>query len=111
MDEQLLREFLAEAEDLIEVLLGDIQALRARKGEGRARRDLVARIFRHVHTIKGSAAAADLSAMAELAHEFENLLDGVRLGRVHVDDSVLDALDEAAGALSHALASASRNEN
>jgi two-component system chemotaxis sensor kinase CheA len=106
MDEQLLREFLAEAEDLIEVLAGDIQALRSRRSEGRARRELVARIFRHVHTIKGSAAAVGLDQMAELAHEFENLLEGVRLGRVGVEDSVLDAFEEAASALEQTLSAA-----
>jgi two-component system chemotaxis sensor kinase CheA len=111
MDEQLLREFLAEAEDLIEVLLGDIQALRARRSEGRARRDLTARIFRHVHTIKGSAAAVGLTEMAELAHEFENLLEGIRLGRVRVEDSVLDTLDEAAQALEQTLSAAVHKES
>jgi two-component system chemotaxis sensor kinase CheA len=110
MDEQLLREFLAEAEDLIEVLAGDTQALRARRSEGRARRELVARIFRHVHTIKGSAAAVGLTVMAELAHEFENLLEGVRLGRIAVDDSVLDAFDEAASALEQTLSAAVRGD-
>lgn len=110
MDEQLLREFMAEAEDLIEVLLGDIQALRVRRHEGRARRDLIGRIFRHVHTIKGSASAVELTAAAELAHEFENLLEGVRLGRILVDDSVLDTFDEAASALSQTLAASARNE-
>ncbi|HEX8745991.1 MAG TPA: chemotaxis protein CheA [Pyrinomonadaceae bacterium] len=110
MDEQLLREFLAEAEDLIEVLAGDIQALRSRRSEGRARRELVARIFRHVHTIKGSAAAVGLTLMAELAHEFENLLEGVRLGRVGVDDSVLDAFDEAASTLEQTLSAAVRGD-
>ncbi|MBD0371071.1 MAG: chemotaxis protein CheA [Pyrinomonadaceae bacterium] len=111
MDEQLLREFLAEAEDLIEVLAGDTQALRARRNEGRARRELVARIFRHVHTIKGSASAVGLTEMAELAHEFENLLEGVRLGRVQVEDSVLDAFDEAASALEQTLSAAVRGES
>lgn len=110
MDEQLLREFMAEAEDLIEILLGDIQALRAHHNEGRARRDLVARIFRHVHTIKGSAAAVDLTATAELSHEFENLLDGVRLGRILVDDSVLDTFDEAAAALGQTLVAYARGD-
>jgi two-component system chemotaxis sensor kinase CheA len=110
MDEQLLREFLAEAEDLIEVLAGDIQALRTRRNEGRARRELIARIFRHVHTIKGSAAAVGLADMAELAHEFESLLEGVRLGRITVEDSVMDAFDEAASALEQTLSAAVRNE-
>jgi two-component system chemotaxis sensor kinase CheA len=80
MDDELLSEFLAEAEDLIELLYADIASLRARGAEGRARRALVGRIFRHVHTIKGSASAAGLEATGGLAHEFETLLDGVRMG-------------------------------
>src|SRR5256714_11320244 len=95
MDDRLLSEFLADAEYLIEELYGDVAALRARRGEGRARRALVGRIFRRVHTIKGSASAAGLEAVAGLAHEFESLLDAVRAGRAVVDDEVLAAFDEA----------------
>ncbi len=110
MDDQLLREFLAEAEDLIEVLFGDIQILRARHTEGRTRRELVGRIFRHVHTIKGSAAAAGIEATGEIAHEFETLLDGVRMGRVVVDVPVLEAFDEAVTAIAQSLSAVARGE-
>ncbi|MGH9903010.1 MAG: Hpt domain-containing protein [Pyrinomonadaceae bacterium] len=110
MDDQLLREFLAEADDLIEVLFADIRALRARHADGPARRELVGRIFRHVHTIKGSAAAAGLAATGEIAHEFESLLDAVRMGRVAVDAAVLDALDEAVQAVAAALGAVARGE-
>lgn len=103
MDAQLLREFLAEAEDLIEVLIGDTQTLRARRGEGRARRELIGRIFRHVHTIKGSAAAAGLDVVAEIAHEFESLLDQMRLGQTSVDDAALDVFDDATNAIAQSL--------
>ncbi|MCA1634539.1 MAG: Hpt domain-containing protein [Acidobacteria bacterium] len=108
MDDQLLREFLAEAEDLIEALYADLALLRERRGEGRARRELVGRIFRHVHTIKGSAAAAGLESASHLAHEFETLLDAVRLGRVAVEEPVLEAFDEALGAVSADLNAAAR---
>jgi two-component system chemotaxis sensor kinase CheA len=110
MSDQILREFLAETEDLLEVLFGDLQALRVRHTEGRARRELVGRIFRHVHTIKGSSATIELNGVARIAHEFETLLDSVRLGRVAVDDAVLDALDDAANVLSQSLESAARGE-
>ncbi len=108
--DQLLREFLGEAEELIEVLNGDLEALRARRGDGRARRELVARIFRHVHTLKGSSASVELEAVAEVAHEFETLLDGVRLGRVSVDDAVLDTFEDGASALSQMLRAAAVDE-
>lgn len=103
--DQLLREFLGEAEELIEVLVGDMQALRARREEGRARRELVGRIFRHVHTLKGSSAAVEVEAVTVVAHEFETLLDGIRLGRVAVDDAALDTFEDAVSAISQMLRS------
>lgn len=110
MDTSILREFLAEAEDLLEVLFGDLQALRARRNEGRARRELVGRIFRHVHTLKGSSATVELEAVTKLAHEFESLLDGVRLGSIPLSDEVLDAFDAGLTAISQHLAAVSRAE-
>ncbi|HWS89349.1 MAG TPA: ATP-binding protein [Pyrinomonadaceae bacterium] len=103
MDERLLREFLAEAEDLIEGLYGDVAELRARRGEGPARRELVARTFRHVHTLKGTASAAGLEAAGRVAHEFESLLDAVRRGGAPLDEEALDASEEAVGALAESL--------
>lgn len=110
MDEQLLRDFLAEAEELVEALFDDIRTLRGRRGQGRARRELVARIFRHVHTVKGSASAAGLEEVGRLAHELETLLDGVRAGRVELDAEVLDAAEAAVEAASALLAGAGRGE-
>jgi two-component system chemotaxis sensor kinase CheA len=108
MDERLLREFLAEAEDLIEELYGDVAELRERRGDGPARRELVARTFRHVHTVKGTAAAAGLDTAGRVAHEFESLLDAVRRGRAPLDEEALDACEEAVGALAESLDAAAR---
>lgn len=110
MDEQLLREFLAEAEDLIEVLFGDIQTLRARHTEGRARRELVGRIFRHIHTVKGTASAAGLEVTGQIAHELETLLEAVRMGHVALDEAVLDAFEDAAQAVAESLNRVVRGE-
>jgi two-component system chemotaxis sensor kinase CheA len=108
MDERLLREFLAEAGELIEGLYGDIAELRERRGEGPARRELVARVFRRVHTVKGTAAAGGLDAAGRIAHEFESLLDAVRSGAATLDDEALDAFEEAAGAVAESLDDAAR---
>src|SRR5689334_15289144 len=110
MDISILREFLAETEDLLEVLFGDLQALRARHMEGRARRELVARIFRHVHTIKGSSATIELEVITKLAHEFESLLDDVRMGRVSLSEETLDAFDAGANAISQSLSAVMRDQ-
>nr|MDQ3746324.1 Hpt domain-containing protein [Acidobacteriota bacterium] len=108
MDDQLLSEFLAEAEGIIEGLHADLASLRARRAEGRARRELVGRIFRQVHTVKGTASSAGLDATEQVAHEFESLLDALRMGRAPVDDAALDAAEEAVGALAATLSAAAR---
>lgn len=110
MENPILREFVAETEDLLEILFGDLQTLRARHPEGRSRRELVGRIFRHIHTIKGSSATLELDTIARIAHEFETLLDEVRLGRIKIDDDILNAFDAGAGAISQALHATARAE-
>ncbi|PYT01226.1 MAG: hypothetical protein DMF65_07980, partial [Acidobacteria bacterium] len=110
MDDRLLSEFLSEAEDLLEELYADVARLRARRSEGRARRELVGRLFRHVHTFKGTASAAGLDAAGALAHEFETLLDAVRLGRAAADDAVLDAFEDATAALAESVGASASGE-
>jgi two-component system chemotaxis sensor kinase CheA len=112
MDDQQLREFLAEADERIETLFADVERLRRTPAaEGRARRALVARIFRHVHTLKGSAATLpQLAALSRLAHEFENLLDAVRGGRAPLTDAAVDVCEDATNALSLVLERAARGD-
>jgi two-component system, chemotaxis family, sensor kinase CheA len=106
MDDQVLSEFLAEAEELIESLYSDLKLLRERRNKGKERRELVGRIFRYVHTIKGSSAAAGLESTSHIAHEFESLLDAIRMGRVSVTDDVLVVSDDAVAAIAQSLRSA-----
>ncbi|HEV2763829.1 MAG TPA: ATP-binding protein, partial [Pyrinomonadaceae bacterium] len=108
MDEQLLQDFLADAEELTEELFADIASLRARHGEGRARRELLGRVFRRVHTVKGTAHAAGLAGVGGLAHEFESLLEVVRKGRAPLSAEVLDAFEDAAEGLASSLSSVAR---
>ncbi|HEV2800094.1 MAG TPA: ATP-binding protein [Pyrinomonadaceae bacterium] len=115
MDEQLLREFLAEADERVEALFADVERLRrVSASDGRARRELVARIFRHVHTLKGSASTlhelAELAALGRLAHEFENLLDAARQGRAPLTDAAIDVCEDATQALSLLLEQAARGD-
>ncbi|MBA2341560.1 MAG: chemotaxis protein CheW, partial [Pyrinomonadaceae bacterium] len=63
------------------------------------------------HTIKGSSLSIELHAVAQVAHEFETLLDAVRMGRVEVGDTVLDAFDEAANMIGHELSRVARGES
>jgi len=101
--DQTQREFLVEVEDLVEQIFADLDELRATKTDGRARRELIDRIFRRVHSVKGSAASSGLEIVSHIAHEFENLLAEIRAGRVLVDDKVLDTCESAVEALSESL--------
>jgi two-component system chemotaxis sensor kinase CheA len=104
--DQTQREFLVDIEDLVEQVFTDLDELReakAAKHAGPAQRELIHRIFRRVHSIKGSAASCGLEVVNQIAHEFENLLDEVRAGRVVVDDMLVDTFERATEALSESL--------
>src|SRR4051812_21011016 len=100
-EEQAL--FVADAREIIDRLYRDVEELRAARQEGRRRRELAAQIFRRMHTLKGSGASLGFDSISEIAHEFESVLDGARLGRIELTPAVLetfeDALDEIARSL------------
>src|SRR5258707_397018 len=98
-------QFISDARELIEKLYSDLEQLRSARSQGRQRRELAARIFRRVHTLKGSAGSFGLGAVGRIAHNFEGVLDGVRLGRVEITDAVLDAFEDGTDAIARALES------
>src|SRR5215213_3282275 len=68
------------------------------EGDPRSR-EAVEGLFRAVHTIKGMSATMGYRAVADLAHEMEDLLDRVRLGRMTADPELVDTLFAACDAL------------
>ncbi len=100
--EQPQQQFLSETEDLIEQVFVALDELREQVPAAQ-QQELIAGIFRHVHRIKGSAASFGFSGLAEIAHEFEHMLEAIRSERVTVTDAVLDTCDNAATALSESL--------
>lgn len=101
--DQTQREFLVEIEEHVEHLFADLDELRIVGDAGPARRQLINRIFRRVHSIKGSAATCGLEAVSQIANEFENLLVEVRAGRVLIDQAVVDICESATEALAESL--------
>jgi two-component system, chemotaxis family, sensor kinase CheA len=107
--DQTQREFLVELEQLVELIFVDLDDLRLSLTDGRERRearDLVDRIFRRVHSLKGSALSSEVGGVSQIAHEFENLLDAVRSGQTALDDFVLDTCVSATEALHESLSQA-----
>ncbi|MBA2703950.1 MAG: Hpt domain-containing protein [Blastocatellia bacterium] len=96
-------EFLIEIEELIEKVFSDLDQLRENSANQNSRRQSIDQLFRHVHSVKGLSAAVGLEAVSHIAHELETLLDGLRLGRVAVDEQVLQISENAVDALAESL--------
>ena len=63
----------------------------------------VSGLFRAIHTVKGMAATMGYTAVAELAHRMENLLDALRQGRVAAGAAVFQLMFRAVDALTRAV--------
>lgn len=97
------RLFVADAKEIVERVYRDLEQLRKALREGRRRRELAAQIFRRIHTLKGSGGSLGFTPVSQIAHEFEGVLDGARLGRVQLNDNVLDAFEDALDAIARGL--------
>src|ERR1041384_3097270 len=104
------RLFVADARDIVEKLDRDLELLYTARADGRRRRQLAAQIFRRVHTLKGSAGSFAFKSIGRITHEFEGVLDGVRLGRVQLSDDVLNNFADALDAITDALAESPAEE-
>jgi two-component system chemotaxis sensor kinase CheA len=87
-NEELLKDFFAEAFGQVESLEQNILALEQDTGN----HDAVDEIFRAAHTLKGGAGTVEMSELAEFTHLVEDVLDGVRSGKAVVNEAVIDAL-------------------
>lgn len=86
--------FLEEAREQMELMEQDFLAL-----EKEASPDLLQRIFRAAHTLKGSSRAMGYLSMGDLTHAMEDVLDRLRQDRITVTLPLIDALFEGLDAL------------
>src|SRR5271157_2881272 len=84
--EQMRRTFRAEALDLLIELDSALLALESEPGDSA----LVNRVFRAIHTIKGSGATAGFAHLARFAHKMEEAFDLARAGRLTVTPELID---------------------
>ena len=96
-------EFTTEAEELLDSLAADLTELEIKGAE--VRPDVVNNIFREVHSLKGLAGMLGFVEIAELAHVLEDLLDGLRMGRVAITSELSDTLSDAHETLTRHVAS------
>lgn len=84
-------QFREEAAENIRVLSDGLLALESTSDAGE-QRATVDRIFRAVHTVKGSARMLGFEPISRLAHALEHLLDELRQGRRTLDRPLIDGL-------------------
>ncbi|MCC6503104.1 MAG: chemotaxis protein CheA [Deltaproteobacteria bacterium] len=83
------REFLAEAEDILNSMGKGLLKLGKGVKAGVIDPAVLNGIFRSAHTLKGMSGIFDFRDMAALSHALEDTLDLLRLGRITLTDDVL----------------------
>ena len=104
-DDRSRDEFTGEAEELLEALSRDLAGFEA-QGAG-VRPELINKIFRDVHSLKGLAAMLGYAEISELAHALEDMLDRLRMGRVAIGKPLIDLLYDSVDGLNRLVAGAS----
>ena len=88
------REFVSEVEEILERMRADLADLADARSGGRLDPELANRLFRSAHSLKGIAGMFGFEGVSDLAHHMEDILDGLRMGRLAPGAPALALLDE-----------------
>ncbi len=100
------QEFVSEAEEILERMRLDLADLGDQRAAGaEVDPDLVNRLFRSAHSLKGLAGLFGFESVRDLAHHLEDILDGLRLGRMPLDSPAVGLIDRAVGLFASLLES------
>ena len=87
-NEELLKDFFAEAEQQVETLESNILVIESDPSNHEA----VDEIFRAAHTLKGGSATVEMNELSEFTHKVEDVLDEIRSDRLQVSEPIVDIL-------------------
>lgn len=87
-NEELLKDFFAEAEQQVETLESNILVIE----NDPSNHEAVDEIFRAAHTLKGGSATVEMTELSEFTHKVEDVLDAIRSDKLSVDEDVVDVL-------------------
>ena len=88
--QEILEDFLIEAFEMIEQLDQDLVELENNPDD----LDLLNRIFRVAHTIKGSGSFLNFSVLTHLTHHMEDVLNKARHGELTITPDIMDVVLE-----------------
>lgn len=86
MDDEILQDFLVEAQEILDNLDSQLIALEGAPDD----HGLLNAAFRSFHTIKGGAGFLALDALVEVAHKAEDVFDQLRNGKLKITASIMD---------------------
>ena len=87
-NEELLKDFFAEAEQQVEQLESNVLVI---ENDPR-NHEAIDEIFRAAHTLKGGSATVEMNELSHFTHSVEDVLDEIRSDRVQIDEDVVDLL-------------------
>ena len=87
-NEELLKDFFAEAEQQVEQLESNILVIE----NDPSNHEAIDEIFRAAHTLKGGSATVEMMELSHFTHTVEDVLDEIRSDRIKVDEDVVDIL-------------------
>ncbi len=96
-DDRAREEFTSEAEELLDTLSRDLVEFEA-QGKN-VRPEVVNKIFREVHSLKGLAGMLGFVEISELSHNLEDMLDRLRMGKIPITKDLIDLLYDSVDSL------------
>lgn len=88
VDLDALQGFIDESNDSLQGIEADFIALEEDPGNG----EIINRIFRPVHSLKGNSGFFGLTNINKFSHRLENLLDACRKGEILINKKIIDIL-------------------
>ncbi|MGZ7033020.1 MAG: Hpt domain-containing protein, partial [Thermoanaerobaculia bacterium] len=102
-DDRARTEFTTEAEELLETLSRDLVELESNAAN--VRPEVINKIFREVHSLKGLAGMLGFAEISELSHNLEDMLDRLRMGKIEINKNLLDVLYDSVDSLNRLVIS------
>ncbi len=90
IDESIISDFVAESREHLAQVEPDFLTLEQQGGK--SPKEVVNRVFRAIHSIKGGAGFLAFETLKTLSHAMESVLTQVRDGKLEPDGEVMDAL-------------------
>ncbi|MCI0447061.1 Hpt domain-containing protein, partial [bacterium] len=104
------KEFIIEAEEILETLTTDIQNLEKGVKKNAVKPELINTIFRQFHSLKGISGMVGFERISTFTHELESTLDRLRLGKLELTESAVDVLFQALDVLNRMVSEAGTSD-